>query len=75
MKMHTTQEILNMICDRNLVENLRREAKSRARTLESIVYVYYRPEWCNATVTTEYKGKENLFFKVEKPIDKLPQMC
>ena len=65
MKMHIAQEILNMICDCNLVENLRWEAESRARALKRAVYVYYRPEWCNATVTTEYKGEENLFFKVE----------
>lgn len=65
MKMNITQEIFNMICDRNLIENLKWEAKSRARTLESTVYVYYRPEWANATVTTEYKGEENLLFKFE----------
>lgn len=65
MKMHITQEILNMICDRSPIENLKWEAQSRARALGCTVYVYYRPEWCNATVTTEYKGEENLFFKVE----------
>ena len=65
MKMHVTQEILDMICDRNLVENLRWEAKSRASVLECTVYVYYRPEWCHATITTKYKGEENLFLKVE----------
>ena len=65
MKMHITQEILNMICDRNLVENLIREAESRAETLECTVYLYYRPEWCQAIITTEYKGEENLLFKVE----------
>ena len=65
MKMHITQEILNMICDRNLVENLRWEAESRARVLKRTVYVYYRPEWCNATVTTGYKEEENLLFKVK----------
>ena len=65
MKMHITKEILDMVCDRNMVENLRWEAESRSRTLESTVYVYWCPEWCNATITTEYKGEENLFFKVE----------
>lgn len=65
MKMNITKEILDMICDRNMVENLRWEAESRARTLGCTVYVYYLPEWCNATVTTEYKGEENLFLKVE----------
>lgn len=65
MKMHITQEILNVISDRNLVENLRWEVESRAIALKRTVYVYYSPEWCNATITAEYKGEENLFFKVE----------
>lgn len=65
MKMHITQEILNMICDRNLIENLKWEANSRAKTLECTVYVYYHFNWCSAIVTTEYKGEENLLFKVE----------
>ena len=63
--MYIIKEILDMICDRNLVENLRWEAKSRARALGCTVYVYYRPEWCNAIVTIDYRGEENLFFKVE----------
>lgn len=63
--MYITKEILDMICNRDMVEHLKWEAKSRARVLERTVYVYYRSEWCNATVTTEYKGEENLFFKVE----------
>ena len=63
--MYITKEILDMICDRDMIEHLKREAQSRASMLESTVYVYYRPEWCHATITTEYKGEENLFFKVE----------
>ena len=63
--MYITKEILDMICDRNLVENLRWEAKSKARALGCTVYVYYRPEWCNATITIDYRGEENLFLKVE----------
>lgn len=65
MKMNIAKEILDMICDRDIIEHLKWEAESRARALERTVYVYYRPEWCNATVTTEYKGEENLFLKVE----------
>ena len=65
MKMNITKEILDMICDRDMIEHLKWEAKSRAKVLECTVYVYYRPEWCNATITTEYKGEENLFLKVE----------
>ena len=65
MKMNIAKEILDIICDHDIIENLRREAESRARALKRAVYVYYRPEWCNATVTTEYKGEENLFLKVE----------
>ena len=65
MKMHITKEILDMICDRSMIEHLKWEAKSRARTLECTVYVYYSSEWSNATITTEYKGEENLFLKVE----------
>lgn len=63
--MYITKEILDMICDRDMVEHLKWEAKSKSKMLECTVYVYYSLEWCNATITTEHKGEENLFLKVE----------
>lgn len=66
MKMHITKEIFDMVYDRDMVENLKKEAQNRAEILKCNVYVYYCPDWCNATIVTEYKGEENLFFKIEK---------
>ena len=65
MKMHITKEIINMICDRDMAENLKKEARSRAKMLKCTIYVYYQPNWCNAKFSEEYKGKENLFFITE----------
>lgn len=65
MDMHITQEILDMINNRDMVKHLLWEAKSRSRAEECNIYVYWHPEWVNATVTPKYKGEENLFFKVE----------
>ena len=65
MNMHITQEILDMINNRDMVGRLLWEAKRRASVEECIIYVYWCPEWVNAIVTPSYKGEENLFLKIE----------